>query len=154
MTRTTLQPRRDPITARLDGAPGATDPLPTRVHRRHRRLGPPSCTSPRSGSTPPKLNGRHVHDHVLAPGWTSYHHRLRFQIASTSPTCSATAANCLGITVAEGWYRGRLGFGGGVREVYGADIGADRRARARVRRRPRPPSSTDRRNGGPRTARS
>ena len=32
--------------------------------------------------------------------------------------------NCLGITVGEGWYRGRLGFGGGVREVYGSDIAA------------------------------
>ena len=25
------------------------------------------------------LNGRRVGDHVLAPGWTSYHHRLRYQ---------------------------------------------------------------------------
>ena len=31
--------------------------------------------------------------------------------------------NVLGITVAEGWYRGRLGFHGGRRDTYGADIG-------------------------------
>ena len=27
------------------------------------------------------------------------------------------------MTVAEGWYRGRLGFRGGRRAVYGGDIG-------------------------------
>ena len=32
-------------------------------------------------------------------------------------------ANAIGITVAEGWYRGRFGFEGGRREIYGQRIG-------------------------------
>ena len=70
-----------------------------------------------------ELNGHPVHDHVLAPGWTSYHHRLRWQTVDVSALLRE-GPNCLGISVGEGWYRGRLGFGGGVREVYGADIAA------------------------------
>ena len=31
--------------------------------------------------------------------------------------------NALGMTVAEGWHRGRLGFRGGRREIYGREIG-------------------------------
>ncbi|HWM21955.1 MAG TPA: family 78 glycoside hydrolase catalytic domain [Ilumatobacteraceae bacterium] len=69
-----------------------------------------------------ECNGASVGDDVLAPGWTSYHHRLRYQ------TLDVTSAihegdNALGVTVAEGWYRGRLGFRGGRREVYGTDVG-------------------------------
>ena len=68
------------------------------------------------------LNGSPVGDEVLAPGWTSYGHRLRYR---TSDVTSAVAAgpNVIGMTVAEGWYRGRLGFRGGRRAVYGGDIG-------------------------------
>ena len=68
------------------------------------------------------LNGSPVGDEVLAPGWTSYGHRLRYR---TSDVTAALAAgpNVIGMTVAEGWYRGRLGFRGGRRAVYGDDIG-------------------------------
>lgn len=34
------------------------------------------------------LNGRRVGDEVLAPGWTSYRHRLRYQTQVTSPRWS------------------------------------------------------------------
>ena len=54
--------------------------------------------------------------------------------ASTSSTLVREGRTASGITVAEGWYRGRLGFGGGVREVYGPDIAADRPTRLDVRR--------------------
>ena len=60
-------------------------------------------------ATRPTLNGRRVGDHVLAPGWTSYAHRLRYQTYDVtdlvregdngSRCCSATAG-----------IRGRLGF--------------------------------------------
>ena len=69
-----------------------------------------------------ECNGRPVGDDVLAPGWTSYSHRLRYQAFDLDGLLDA-GRNALGMTVAEGWYRGRLGFGGGRREVYGADIG-------------------------------
>ncbi|HUR02943.1 MAG TPA: family 78 glycoside hydrolase catalytic domain, partial [Nonomuraea sp.] len=65
-----------------------------------------------------ELNGERVGDHSLAPGWTSYHHRLRYQ------SFDVTAAlhpgdNALGAWLAEGWYRGRLGFDGGTGNIYG-----------------------------------
>ena len=82
----------------------------------------PASTPPRSACTTTWLNGSPVGDEVLAPGWTSYGHRLRYR---TSDVTSALAAgpNVIGMTVAEGWYRGRLGFRGGRRAVYGDDIG-------------------------------
>lgn len=70
-----------------------------------------------------ELNGQPIGDEVLAPGWTSYGHRLRYQVFDVTALLAA-GENVLGMTVAEGWYRGRLGFRGGRREVYGTDIGA------------------------------
>jgi alpha-L-rhamnosidase len=69
-----------------------------------------------------EVNGHLVGDHVLDPGWTSYHHRHRVIRHDVSALLVA-GANVIGITVAEGWYRGRLGFGGGTRDVYGTEIG-------------------------------
>jgi alpha-L-rhamnosidase len=70
-----------------------------------------------------ECNGRMIGDEVLAPGWTSYRHRLRYQTLDVTDVLDV-GDNALGMTVAEGWYRGRLGFGGGRREVYGTDISA------------------------------
>lgn len=67
-------------------------------------------------------NGRSIGDDVLAPGWTSYSHRLRYQSFDVTDLLEI-GQNMLGMTVAEGWYRGRLGFRGGRREIYGSDIG-------------------------------
>jgi alpha-L-rhamnosidase len=65
-----------------------------------------------------EINGVRVGDHVLAPGWTSYRHRLRYQ------TCDVTSLlregpNAIGAVLGDGWYRGRLGFYGGRRNIYG-----------------------------------
>ncbi|GLH99547.1 alpha-L-rhamnosidase [Phytohabitans aurantiacus] len=68
------------------------------------------------------LNGVRVGDHVLAPGWTSYHHRLRYQTYDVTGALRA-GGNALGALVAEGWYRGRLGFGGGRRDIWGDRTG-------------------------------
>ena len=69
-----------------------------------------------------ECNGAVVGDEVLAPGWTSYGHRLRVQTHDLTALL-VDGTNCIGVTVAEGWYRGRLGFQGGRREIYGTDIG-------------------------------
>ena len=69
-----------------------------------------------------ECNGTSIGDDVLAPGWTSYHHRLRYQTYDVTDAVTE-GLNALGVTVAEGWYRGRLGFRGGRREVYGTDTG-------------------------------
>ena len=50
-------------------------------------------------------------DHVLAPGWTSYTHRLRYQTFDVTDMLRE-GANALGAMLGDGWYRGRLSFGG------------------------------------------
>ncbi len=64
------------------------------------------------------LNGVVVGDHVMAPGWTSYHHRLRYQMFDVTDLLRA-GPNALGAMLGDGWFRGRLGFGGGTSNVYG-----------------------------------
>ncbi len=65
-----------------------------------------------------EVNGVRVGDHVLAPGWTSYHHRLRYQTFDVTALIK-TGSNAVGIIVGDGWFRGHLGFRGGQRNVYG-----------------------------------
>ena len=69
------------------------------------------------------LNSRPVGDHVLAPGWTSYHHRHFVQSFDVSDLL-VEGDNVIGIEVAEGWYRGRLGWFDGVTDTYGTELGA------------------------------
>jgi alpha-L-rhamnosidase len=64
------------------------------------------------------LNGSVVGDHVLAPGWTSYNHRLRYQTFDVTDLLHE-GPNALGAMLGDGWYRGRLGFAGGRRNIYG-----------------------------------
>jgi alpha-L-rhamnosidase len=66
----------------------------------------------------PYVNGRVVGDHVLAPGWTSYAHRLRVQTFDVTGLLRV-GRNAIGAIVADGWYRGLLGPHGGQRNVYG-----------------------------------
>lgn len=65
-----------------------------------------------------ELNGVRIGDHVLAPGWTSYDHRLRYQIFNVTDMLR-TGRNAMGALLADGWFRGRLGFGGGQSDIYG-----------------------------------
>ncbi len=59
-----------------------------------------------------------VGDHVLDPGWTSYHHHLRYQTFDVTDMLHE-GGNAIGAILGDGWYRGRLGFGGGWRNIYG-----------------------------------
>ncbi|MBO3665072.1 glycoside hydrolase family 78 protein [Microbacterium stercoris] len=63
------------------------------------------------------LNGAAVGDDVLHPGWTTYARRLRYRTWDVTDALRA-GANAIGVHLADGWYRGYLGFGG-RREVYG-----------------------------------
>ncbi|HEU4329431.1 MAG TPA: glycoside hydrolase family 78 protein [Roseiflexaceae bacterium] len=65
-----------------------------------------------------QINGAPVGDHVLAPGWTSYDHRLRYQTFDVTELLRA-GPNAIGATLGDGWFRGRLGYGGGRRNIYG-----------------------------------
>ncbi len=64
------------------------------------------------------INGTRVGNHVLAPGWTSYDHRIRYQTFDVTNLLH-DGHNAIGAMIGDGWYRGGLGFGGGRRNVYG-----------------------------------
>ncbi|TDD61859.1 alpha-L-rhamnosidase [Kribbella antibiotica] len=57
----------------------------------------------------PELNGSRVGDDELAPGWTTYQQRLRYQTYDVTDLVHA-GANDLEFLVGNGWHRGRLGF--------------------------------------------
>lgn len=61
------------------------------------------------------LNGQKVGDHELAPGWTEYKKRVRFQTFDI--TDHLKDANHLEFTLADGWYSGHIAWRG--RELYG-----------------------------------
>src|SRR5215218_7864246 len=65
----------------------------------------------------PTLNGVRVGDLELAPGWTAYEHRLRYQTFDVTDLVRP-GVNTLEVLLGNGWYRGRLGFTGG-RALYG-----------------------------------
>ena len=54
------------------------------------------------------LNGQTVGDYRMAPGWTSYHNRLQYQIYDVTELLDTE--NKIEITVGNGWYKGILGF--------------------------------------------
>lgn len=54
-----------------------------------------------------EINGEPVDDTYFHPGWTNYRKRLQYQ------TCAVTlhsGKNHLALTLANGWYKGKLGF--------------------------------------------
>ncbi|MFV2114260.1 glycoside hydrolase family 78 protein [Micromonospora sp. LOL_025] len=66
-----------------------------------------------------ELNGTRVGDDVLAPGWTSYHHRLAYQTYDVTAQLRS-GANTIVAWLADGWWRGEYGWNR-VGEHYGAD---------------------------------
>ncbi len=55
-----------------------------------------------------RLNGERVGDFVLAPGWTSYHHRL--QVQEYDVTSLLEKKNRFTLLVGEGWCCGRIAY--------------------------------------------
>jgi alpha-L-rhamnosidase len=53
-----------------------------------------------------QLNGHIVGDHVLAPGWTSYRHRLCYQNFDATELLRE-GRNAIGAILGDGWYRDR-----------------------------------------------
>ncbi|MFI7483353.1 family 78 glycoside hydrolase catalytic domain [Kocuria sp. M1R5S2] len=68
-----------------------------------------------------ELNGQRVGEDALAPGWTVYDQRLRVFTYDVTQRLRA-GTNALGAWLGDGWYRGRLGFNGGNRNLYGSDL--------------------------------
>ncbi len=63
------------------------------------------------------VNGQRVGRQRLAPGWTDYRRRVRYQVYDVTNLLKA-GANVLGLLLGDGWYAGYLGFGG-HRQLYG-----------------------------------
>jgi alpha-L-rhamnosidase len=68
------------------------------------------------------LNGTVVGDQVMAPGWTSYHNRLRYQTFDVTRMVQK-GQNAIGVMLGDGWFRGRFGFNGGQANIYGDRLG-------------------------------
>ncbi|MDG4825519.1 family 78 glycoside hydrolase catalytic domain [Asanoa sp. WMMD1127] len=105
------------VSPRTLGAPGAPAPL-----LRGRLDVPGEVTKARlyvtsHGLHRAELNGERVGDDELAPGWTSYPHRLRYRAHDVTELVRS-GANTLDVALGNGWFRGRLGFRGG-RALYG-----------------------------------
>ncbi|HYJ74411.1 MAG TPA: family 78 glycoside hydrolase catalytic domain [Kineosporiaceae bacterium] len=56
-----------------------------------------------------RINGRRVGDHLLDPGWTSYRNRLLVVVHDVTDLL-AEGDNVLAGVLADGWYRGRIGW--------------------------------------------
>lgn len=63
------------------------------------------------------LNGHRVGEEELAPGWTSYRRRLRYQTHDVTELLRG-GENVLEVLLGNGWYRSRIGFAEG-RALYG-----------------------------------
>jgi alpha-L-rhamnosidase len=68
-----------------------------------------------------QINGSPVCNHVLDPGWTSYRHRLRYHTFDVTGLI-AGGRNAIGAMLGDGWFRGRIGYGGGCSNIYGEHI--------------------------------
>jgi alpha-L-rhamnosidase len=67
-----------------------------------------------------EINGARVGTDVLTPGWTPYGERLRYYTYDVTDLVTP-GANVIGGWLGDGWYRGRFGFDGGTRDLYGTD---------------------------------
>lgn len=66
------------------------------------------------------VNGQKISDHLFTPGWTSYQHRLQYQVYDVT-TQLVQGENALGVILAEGWYRGFLVWQGN-KNLYGEKL--------------------------------
>ena len=65
-----------------------------------------------------RINGRRVGDHVIAPDWTDYNKRVRYQTYDVTALLKK-GKNAMGAFIANGWYAGHIGNGG--YRAYGKD---------------------------------
>lgn len=68
-----------------------------------------------------EINGRPVGDELLAPGWTSYDHRLAYRTHDVTALLRV-GDNVIGAELADGWYRGHI-TPERLRNLYGERLG-------------------------------
>jgi alpha-L-rhamnosidase len=67
-----------------------------------------------------QINGRRVGDQLFAPGWTSYDKRIQYQAYDVTELLRR-GSNAVGVTLGDGWYRGRLAWDT-RRNTYGTRV--------------------------------
>lgn len=68
-----------------------------------------------------QINGQRIGKAYLTPGWTSYNKRLPYQVYDVADLLKSGGPNAIGVTLGNGWYRGRLGRVTN-RNTYGKDV--------------------------------
>jgi alpha-L-rhamnosidase len=58
-----------------------------------------------------RINGKRVGDHILAPDWTDYRKRVRYQVYDVASLLKQ-GDNAVAALLADGWYCGHIGNGG------------------------------------------
>ena len=85
----------------------AVCPLFVRTFRAEKPVSAATLEITARGVYEARLNGRRVGEFVLAPGWTEYETRIQVQTYDAAPLLSM-GENLLEITLASGWYLGRI----------------------------------------------
>lgn len=67
------------------------------------------------------LNGEKVGDQVFTPGWTTYGHRLQYQVYDVTKQVQ-NGKNAIGAILGDGWYRGSLAWSDNW-GIYGKKLG-------------------------------
>lgn len=104
-----------------EGGPG--DLRPARVRREFTVTRPVAAArlyATAHGVYQAEINGAQVGDDALSPGWTVYGKRLKYRTYDVTSHL-VQGPNAIGAWLGDGWYRGRLGFNGGTRDIYGTD---------------------------------
>jgi alpha-L-rhamnosidase len=65
------------------------------------------------------INGQKAGDQFLAPGWTAYDKRIQAQTYDITSLVQ-TGTNVIGVALADGWYRGKVGIG--WTQAYGSQL--------------------------------
>ncbi|GAB3601566.1 family 78 glycoside hydrolase catalytic domain [Microbacterium tumbae] len=68
-----------------------------------------------------EINGRRVGDDAMSPGWTVYPKHLRYYTYDVTELIEE-GDNAIGSWLGDGWYRGRLGWRAGFRNLFGSDL--------------------------------
>ncbi|MCK9930219.1 glycoside hydrolase family 78 protein [Frankia sp. Mgl5] len=116
-----MPPHRNAAFIAAPSDPGGRDPVPAPYLRREFTVGAGLRSATLHvtavGLIEAHLNGAPVGDEVLAPGWTSYRHRL--VVSSHEVTgLVVEGVNALGAVLGEGWAVGRLTWEEGKRAVW------------------------------------
>lgn len=75
-----------------------------------------------------EIDGQRVGADELVPGWTVYGSRIVARTYDVTELLTSrgdgSGSHAVGAQLADGWYRGHIGFDGGYRNLYGDDVAA------------------------------